>query len=253
MKFERTLQHIASLGNFIVFCKNVFYWSVRTPFRLRLLNEQFYEIGNRSIFIIVLIGSFSGMVLTFQTYAGFSTISADSFVGPIVALGLAKEMAPVFTGIILTGRCVAAMAAQLGSMKVTEQVDALEVMGIDPIQYLAVPRVWASFWMTPILSCIFLFLGNLCAWLIAVYVLGIDNYLFFSKLGTFVHYDDIFQGVLKAFAFGLIIALVGTYQGLNVRGGADGVGRATNMAVVWGMVLVLSLDFFLTTFISRIL
>lgn len=229
------------------------FWMFRRPFRFHLLFEQLYFIGNKSITIICLAGLFTGMVFCTQTYFGFKLINVDSLVGSIVAISLAKELAPVLTGLIVAGRAGSAMAAQIGSMKVTEQIDALEVMGINSIQYLAAPRVLASTIALPMLSIVFLFVGNLGGYVIGTTTLMIDEAIYFSKLSEFMVVQDIAQGVIKAFVFGYVIALIGTYFGFQVEKGAVGVGRGTNLAVIWGMVSVLILDYFLTTFLVKIL
>ena len=249
----RILYWIAGLGRFSSFVGKIIFWTYKRPFRLHLVMDQFFFIGNKSLFIILLTGTFSGMVMCYQTYFGFKLISADTFVGPVVAISLARELAPVFTGLVVAGRAGAAMAATIGSMKVTEQVDALEVMGIDSIQYLAVPRVVATTLVLPMLVVIFQFAGNWGSWLIGVKVLQIEETAYFSKLGQLMFLSDLYQGIIKAYFFAFIISTIGTYYGFNVRGGAEGVGKNTNLAVVWGMVMVLVSDFILTSFLVRLL
>lgn len=244
---------VDGLGMITLFGGRFFYWMVRRPFRFHLLMEQLYFIGNKSILIILLTGIFTGMVFCTQTYFGFKLINVDSLVGSIVAISLAKELAPVLTGLIVAGRAGSAMAAQIGSMKVTEQIDALEVMGINSIQYLAVPRIIASTLAVPMLSVLFLFIGNLGAYLVGTTTLSIDEAMFYSKLSEFMMIEDVAQGVIKAFVFGFVISVIGTYFGFQVEKGAVGVGRGTNLAVIWGMVSVLILDYFLTTFLVKIL
>ena len=244
---------VNGLGNISLFGGRFFYWTFKKPFRQHLLFEQLYFIGNKSIMIILLAGMFTGMVLATQTYFGFKLINVDSLVGAIVAISLSKELAPVLTGLIVAGRAGSAMAAQIGSMKVTEQIDALEVMGINSIQYLAVPRIIASTIALPMLSVVFLFIGNFGSWLVGTKTLMIDEALFFSKLSEFMYVSDIAQGVIKASVFGFVIAVIGTYFGFQVEKGAVGVGRGTNLAVIWGMISVLILDYFLTSFLVKIL
>lgn len=244
---------INGLGAYTKFNLSAFYWLFRSPFRLKLIFEQLHFVGNKSLFIVILTGSFTGMVMSYQTYFGFQVISGDTLVGPITALSIFKELAAVLTGLIVAGRAGAAMAAQIGTMRVTEQIDALEVMGINSIQYLVVPRVIAGFFSVPLLAIIFMLIGNFGSWLIGVKVLQIDASLYFSKLPTFVFVEDIFQGIIKAFAFGFMVTMIGCYFGYKVKGGAEGVGKGTNKAVVWGMVTVLVMDFFLTSFLIRIL
>lgn len=247
------LDLIAGLGKFANFAGKVFFWWVKPPFRIKLLFDQMYFIGNKSLFIVGLTSLFSGAVFALQMYLGIRQINMDSLVGPIVAISLAKELAPVFAGLVVAGRCGSAMAAQIGSMKVTEQLDALEVMGINAHQYLAVPRVMGAMLSMPMLCAIFMIVGNFGSWLIGVKVLGIDEVLYFQKLSDFMRMGHIVEGLIKAGAFGFLIGMIGTYHGFNVEGGAEGVGRGTNLAVVWGMVTVLVSDYFLTSFLTKVI
>ncbi len=252
--FGKTItESIEGLGKIFFFTSTFFYWVYKKPYRLRLLIEQMYFIGNKSILIILLAGSFTGMVLATQTYFGFKLINVDSLVGAITAIGLAKELAPVLTGLIVAGRAGSAMAAQIGTMKVTEQVDALEVMGINSIQYLAVPRILAATIVVPMLSAMFLFIGNVGSYIVGTSALRIDEAVYFSKLSEFMYVADVWQGIIKATVFGFVIAVIGTYFGFQVDKGAEGVGRGTNLAVIWGMISVLVLDYFLTVFLVRVL
>ena len=247
------IRSVSGLGKISQFFSRFIYWFLKPPFRHRLIFEQLYFIGNKSLFIVCLSGSFTGMVLAYQTYFGFKLISVDSLVGPVVAISMARELAPVLTGLIVAGRAGSAMAAQIGTMKVTEQIDALEVMGIDSFQYLAVPRIIAGTISLPVLSSIFLLIGNIGGWFVGTSALMIDDVLYFSKLGEFMFVEDIWQGIIKATVFGFIISLVGTYFGFNVTKGAEGVGKGTNRAVVWGMISVLTVDYFLTSFLVKVL
>jgi phospholipid/cholesterol/gamma-HCH transport system permease protein len=248
-----TIENVGGLGQIWVFALKFFYWIFKPPFRIRLFVEQFYFIGNKSLFIISLAGSFTGMVMAYQTYFGFKLINVDSLVGSVVAISLAKELAPVLSGLIVAGRAGAAMAAQIGTMKVTEQVDALEVMGIDSYQYLAVPRILAATIALPMLSIVFLFVGNVGSIVVGTVALLIDETIYLSKLSDFMFISDLMQGVIKATVFGFIIAVIGTYFGFNVTKGAEGVGKGTNLAVVWGMISVLVIDYFLTSFLVQVL
>lgn len=250
---EIVIVNVEGLGKIFKFIFEVFYWMIRPPLRIKLFFEQMNFIGNKSLFIITLAGSFTGMVMAYQTYFGFKLINVDSLVGTVTALTLAKELAPVLSGLIVAGRAGAAMAAQIGTMKVTEQVDALEVMGINSVQYLAVPRIIAGTLSLPLLTIFFQFVGNIGSFFVGTKALSIDEAMYFSKVGDFMFIGDIAQGVIKAFFFGFIISVIGTYFGFSVTKGAEGVGRGTNLAVVWGMISVLVLDYFLTSFLIRIL
>lgn len=249
----QVLSLVRGLGLFTEFAGRVFFWWVKPPLRLKLLFDQVYFIGNKSLFIIGLTSMFSGAVFALQMYLGIKAINMDSIVGPIVAISLAKELAPVFAGLVVAGRCGSAMAAQIGSMKVTEQLDALEVMGINAHQYLAVPRVVGAMLSMPMLCAVFLLVGNFGSWLVGVKVLGIDEVMYFQKLSDFMEISHILEGLIKSAVFGFLIGMIGTYHGFNVSGGAEGVGRGTNLAVVWGMVTVLVSDYFISSFLAHIL
>jgi phospholipid/cholesterol/gamma-HCH transport system permease protein len=244
---------ILGLGDFTNFTLKTIFWTFKPPLRFKLLFEQIYFIGNKSVFIIFLTSSFTGAVFAYQIYVGMKVINADSFIGPLVTIALSKELAPVLSGLVVAGRCGAAMAAQIGSMKVTEQIDALEVMGINSYQYLAVPRIIGATISLPLLSAVFLMIGYGGSWLIGVKLLGIDEITYTSKVSDFMELGMVAEGLIKATVFGYLIGIIGTYQGFNVSGGAEGVGRGTNMAVVWGMITVLVVDFFLTSFLTKIL
>lgn len=250
---EIVLKQLVGLGDFINFTLKTIFWTFKPPFRFKLLFDQIYFMGNKSVFIIFLTSIFTGAVFAFQIYLGFKAINADSFIGPIVTIALAKELAPVLSGLVVAGRCGAAMAAQIGSMKVTEQIDALEVMGINGHQYLAVPRILGAMLAMPLLSGIFLLIGYWGSWLIGVKVLQIDEIMYTQKISDFMRLGMVAEGLIKATVFGYLIGIIGTYHGFNVSGGAEGVGKGTNMAVVWGMITVLVVDFFLTSFLAKIL
>jgi phospholipid/cholesterol/gamma-HCH transport system permease protein len=250
---EKVLKHLEGLGEFINFTFKTIFWTFKPPFRLKLLFDQMYFMGNKSVFIIFLTSVFTGAVFAFQIYTGFRAINVDSFIGPIVTIALSKELAPVLSGLVVAGRCGAAMAAQIGSMKVTEQIDALEVMGINSYQYLAVPRILGATLSMPLLSGIFLLIGHTGSYLVGTKLLGIDDILYTQKISDIMNLGMIAEGLIKATVFGYLIGIIGTYQGFTVTGGAEGVGRGTNMAVVWGMITVLVVDFFLTSFLAKIL
>lgn len=250
---EFTTDILVGLGNFTNFAISIFYWTFKPPIRLKNFFEQTHFIGNKSLFIILLTSGFTGMVFAFQIHDGFEFFNVDGIVGPIVGISIAKELAPVLSGLVVAGRCGSAMAAQIGTMKVTEQVDALEVMGVSSIQYLAVPRLWATVISMPLLTAIFILVGNIGSWFVGVTVIGIDEVIYFSKVSEFMSVKMVIEGLVKATFFGALIAIIGTYFGFQVRGGAEGVGRGTNLAVVWGMIVVLVVDYFLTSVLSVIL
>lgn len=249
----RILDLVNGLGDFMNFTLRTIFWTFKPPYRFKLLFDQMYFMGNKSVFIIFLTSSFTGAVFAYQIFLGFKAFNTDSYVGPIVAIALAKELAPVLSGLVVAGRCGAAMAAQIGSMKVTEQIDALEVMGINGYQYLAVPRILAATLTMPMLSALFLLIGYAGSWIIGVKVLQIDATTYTQKISDIMDLGMVAEGLIKATVFGYLIGIIGTYQGFRVEGGAEGVGKGTNMAVVWGMITVLVVDFFLTSFLAQIL
>lgn len=250
---EKVLEFTPALGRITIYMGSCFMWLLRPPFRTKIFIKEMVFMGNKSLFIIFLTSSFSGMVFAYQIYLGFTAFSVDSFVGPIVAIAVCKELAPVLSGLVVAGRCGAAMAAEIGSMKVTEQVDALEVMGVNSIQYLAVPKIFATVVTMPMLTALYMLVANTGSYIIGTKVLGIDSVMYFAKVGDFMDLSMIAEGLIKAAVFGYLIAIVGTYQGFAVTGGAEGVGRGTNLAVVWGMIIVLVVDFFLTAILASIL
>ncbi len=253
-KLGAFILHITSaMGRITIYMYHSLLWFLRPPLRLKLFFEQMVFMGNKSLFIVFLTSSFTGAVFAYQIYLGFTAFSVDSFVGPIVAIAVCKELAPVLCGLVVAGRCGAAMAAEIGSMKVTEQVDALEVMGVNAIQYLAVPKIFATVVTMPMLAAIYMLIANTGSWLIGTKLLGIDEVIYFSKVSDFMNLKMILEGLIKAAVFGYLIAIIGTYQGFAVKGGAEGVGRGTNMAVVWGMIIVLVVDFFLTAILAKLL
>ena len=247
------LGFIEEAGKIVLFLAQAMYWLVRPPFRWNQFIKQFLFVAYESTFIVALTAVFSGMVFAIQIYFGFKVINADALVGPSTAMGLSRELAPVFTAIVVTGRAGAAMAAQLGTMRVTEQIDAMDVMGVSSIQYLITPRIVASFFALPALCSLFDLLGMLGAYITSVYLLNIDPTLFFSHLQEIVDVQDVVQGLIKAAGFGIIFSLIGTYKGYYTQGGAEAVGQSTNSAVVISLVMVLVSDYFMTLIIRAFL
>lgn len=221
----------------------------KPPYRFEEVIKHMEFIGNKSILIIILTGSFTGMALAYQIYLGFSIVNATNLVAPTVALGITKELGPVLTGLIVAARAGGAMAARLGTMRVNEQIDAMEVMGIDPKQYLVAPRIIAAFITMPLLCGVFDFVAMLGAYLLGTGVLGLDEAIFWDKVQQWLGPGDINEGLLKAAVFGLTFSAICTYKGFHTRGGAKGVGEATNSGVVNSMVLIIVINFFMTNLI----
>jgi len=226
-------------------------WMVRPPYRLRLLFQAMEFVGVGSLFIVLLTGLFTGAVFALQGAVAFRMFNAESLVGSTVAISLARELSPVLTGLMVTGRAGSGIATELGSMRVTEQIDALYTMAVNPVQYLVVPRFLAGLIMVPALSVLFTFVGMIGAYFVGVVLLNIDKGVFIGKTKWFVDPDDLTDGLVKAFVFGGILTLVGCYKGFYASGGARGVGIATTQAVVYGSVFILVADYFLTAIMFK--
>ena len=227
-----------------------FFLAFRRPFRVRSLLRQMSEIGVGSFVIIAITGFFTGAVFTLQSNLAFRMFGAEGFTGSTVALSLTRELSPVLTALMVTGRSGSGIAAEIGTMRVTEQIDALKVMGVHPIQYLVTPRVLAGLIMTPCLTMTYNVIGMTGSWLVGVRYLRIDNNVFWSRVWEYVDPDDILNGLIKAACFGLILTVVGCYKGFHASGGAKGVGRATTRAVVIASVSVLISDYFITSLLE---
>ena len=241
---------ITETGNVFIFGYQAVMVALKPPFRWGELFIHMEFIGNKSVQIIGLSGLFTGMALSLQIYLGFKIVNATSLVGPTVALGVFRELGPVLTGLIVAARAGGAMAARLGSMRVTEQIDALEVMGVNPIQYLVSPRIVAAVLVMPLLCAIYDFVAMAGCWVIAVKMLGLDNATFWFRTESWLKPYHIYEGLFKAAVFGLFFSVICTRRGYYTKGGAEGVGAATNEGVVTSMVMIIVLDFFVTNAIT---
>jgi phospholipid/cholesterol/gamma-HCH transport system permease protein len=236
-----------AFGSISTMCMVTVYWAFRRPFRLGAIFQQMDFIGVKSLWVVVATGLTTGMVLALQSYTAFRMFSSESLVGATVALSMTRELGPVLTALMVTGRAGSAIAAELGSMRVTEQIDALTVMALNPIKYLVVPRVIASLIMLPILTVIADFTGIIGSYFVGVKLLGIDEGMFMARMTKYLDLDDIYNGLAKAACFGVILGAVSCYKGFNTRGGAQGVGRATTEAVVMSSITILVADYVLTS------
>ena len=232
---------VADLGRFAIFCGHVFRWLFTSVPQWRLLGPQFFHIGVQSLPVILITGAFVGMVLAVQSYFHFEAIGRGAWSGPVINLSILKELGPVLAGIMLAGRVGGALAAELGTMKVTEQIDAMRAIGADPIRHLVVPRFIATFLLIPFLTIYCDFIGILGAYLVTAGY-GVDKYEYWLKSAQAIENWDIFAGVLKATFFGASIALISCYKGFQSRQGAEGVGRAATEAFVASFVAILMLD-----------
>lgn len=236
---------LISLGMFTVFAGRLLYWLLVSLPRWDTLMPNLYQVGVRSLPVVALTGTFIGMVLSVQSYAQFRQLGLETRLGAVINLSLVRELGPVLAATMLAGRIGSAMAAELGTMRVTEQIDALSVMGVNPIKYLVVPRFLACFFMIPILTVMADFMGVCGGFFYSVIILGIDSFHYLENSSVFVTGFDLISGIAKSVFFGGAIALVSCYQGFNSEGGAEGVGKAATSSFVYSFVSILILDLFL--------
>jgi phospholipid/cholesterol/gamma-HCH transport system permease protein len=222
------------------------WYAIRPPYQLGLVLEEIESIGIRSLTVVNVIALFTGMVLALQTAYALSRFGAKGFIGVVVAISLVREIGPVFTGIMVAGRVGSGIAAEIGSMKVTEQIDAIRVMGANPVKKLVVPKLIAAIVALPLLTVVADILGILGGLFISVMELQVNSYYYFTTILDTIALQDVASGIGKTFFFGLIIAVVGCHQGMTTTGGTVGVGRATTSTVVISSILILVSDFFLT-------
>ena len=234
-------------GRIMLLLFSAIAWMFRPPYRFRVLFKQMEFVGVNSIIVVLITGAFTGMVFALQSYYGFRMFGGESLVGATVALGVTRELGPVFTALMVTGRVGSAMAAELGTMKVTEQIDALHTMSVNPVHYLVMPRIVAAIVMLPVLTVVSDFIGIVGGYFVGVELLNINSGIFVAKIVEFVDLGDIYNGLIKAACFGLILSLIGCYKGIETTGGAEGVGKATTQSVVLSSVTIFISDYFLTS------
>jgi phospholipid/cholesterol/gamma-HCH transport system permease protein len=234
------------MGRFFQLVGRIFAWTPRPPYDWRELLRQMVKVGVNSVPVVFLTALFTGMVLALQTFSVLRRFNAESFVGSLVALSMVRELSSVLSGLIVAGRAGSAMGAELGTMRVTEQIDALEVMATDPAHYLAVPRVWATTIMLPLLVVMGNGVGIMGGYIVAVVLMGANPVSYLDKSFQYMDSRDLFSGVIKAAVFGFLLAAIGCQQGFYTTGGAEGVGKSTTAAVVVASIAILISDFFLT-------
>lgn len=243
---RRVVETAGTIGAATLFLLSGLAHCVRRPFRFLLTLEQLHFIGNRSLTIVVLTGAFTGLVLVLQGYNALSRFGAEQMVGSLVSLSLVRELAPVLGALMVTARAGSAIAATLGNMRVTEQIDALKTMAIDPISYLVAPRLLAGVIVGPMLTALFTLTGLLVAQQFAVHMLGMEASIFNSAVQSSIDWSDVREGLIKSLVFSVLLTWIGCYRGYHARGGAQGVGQATTQAVVETSVWVLAMDYMLT-------
>jgi phospholipid/cholesterol/gamma-HCH transport system permease protein len=221
------------------------------PYEIRNTFKQMLEIGVRSLPVVLITAIFTGMVFALQTYTGFKRFGAEGLVGTVVALSMTRELGPVLTGLIVAGRAGAAMAAELGTMRVTEQIDALETLATNPVKYLIVPRFVAGLFMLPALAIVADITGITGGYFVTVGLFKTSSIVYWKRTWDYLEISDIFNGLIKSGFFGASIALISCYKGFYTRGGAEGVGKATTGAVVLSSMTILISDYYLSAWLFR--
>ena len=240
------LRFLEAAGRLTLFALTAVAHFVRPPIYPRLIGRQMIEIGYYSLPVVGLTAIFTGMVLALQSYTGFSRFSAESAIPNVVIISITRELGPVLAGLMVAGRVGAAMAAEIGTMRVTEQIDALDTLATNPFKYLIAPRLIAGFTMMPILVLIADIIGVFGGYVVSIYKLGFNPHVYLKNTIDFMEVQDVVSGLVKASVFGFLVTLMGCYHGYNSKGGAQGVGAATTNAVVSASILILSFNYFIT-------
>lgn len=246
------VQGLTTLGDISLFTFQMFVWMFTVRPKRETLMPNFYAVGVLSLPVVALTGTFIGMVLAIQSYHQFKSIGMETRLGAVINMSLVRELGPVLAATMLAGRVGSAMAAVLGTMRVTEQIDALVSMGANPIHYLVVPRFLACMLLIPALTVMADFMGIVGGYFYSVVVLGIDHAQYLQKSRDFVGGFDLFSGVFKSVFFGATIAIVSCYRGFHCQPGAEGVGRAATAAFVQSFVMILALDIVLNLFLDGV-
>jgi len=246
----RLVAQLMGVGQFTIFLVRAIACSVTTPIKLGRIIEQLWFIGWRSMPVICLTGAFTGMVLALQGYPSLRRLGSEALLGPLVSLSLITELGPVLSALMVAGRAGSAITAKIGIMRINDQIDAIELMGLNPVRYLVVPNLIAFLIAMPVLAVVFDVIAIFGAYLVGVRVLGMDGSAFFGEMSNYVVLHDVVGGIYKSMSFGVLIAWVCCYKGFNSRFGAEGVSAATTQAVVGSSVLVLICDYFITSLIN---
>jgi phospholipid/cholesterol/gamma-HCH transport system permease protein len=240
------LGFLAAAGRLVIFAGMTLATAFSPPFYLRAILRQMVDIGYFSLPVVGLTAIFTGMVLALQSYTGFSRFAAESAVATVVVLSVTRELGPVIAGLMVAGRVGAAMAAEIGTMRVTDQIDALTTLSTDPLRYLVLPRLIAGLVTLPLLVAVADIIGVFGGYLVAVYKFGFNPAAYLARTQQYLETSDVVSGLIKAAVFGFIVALMGCYHGYYSRGGAQGVGQATTSAVVSASILILFFDYAIT-------
>ncbi|MEW5745767.1 MAG: MlaE family lipid ABC transporter permease subunit [Nitrospirota bacterium] len=244
----RALSTVRMMGSMFTFLVESFTLIVVPPFKFNLLLRQIRFLGTKSLVVILLTGAFTGMVLAIQLFYTLRKFGSDALLGPAVALSLIRELGPVLSALMVTGRAGSALTAEIGIMKISEQIDVFTTMALNPLRYLSVPNIVAGIITFPLLAAVFDFVGIYGGYLVGVELLGMSSGTYFSQMELFIGMDDIRQGIYKSVSFGIIVTWVACYKGFHTDDtgyGAEGVSKATTEAVVMASILILIWDYFL--------
>lgn len=243
---RRTGSFVADVGKVLIFLWQTLRWTFSSPFYAKNVMKQMEQIGFNSVPVVLTTALSTGMVLALQSYTGFKRFGAETLIGTVVSLSMTRELGPVLTGLMVAGRAGAAMAAELGTMRVTEQIDALSTLATNPMKYLVVPRFIASTIMMFFLAALGMMIGIIGGYFVGVKVLGTNPSIYIDNSINYTEVSDIWYGLIKSLVFGAVVGLIGCYKGFTTQGGAEGVGKATTGAVVVSCMLILILDYFLS-------
>jgi phospholipid/cholesterol/gamma-HCH transport system permease protein len=245
---DKAVGFIRYIGGIAIFTREILFWLVHPPFRVRYAIRQAEKIGASSLPIVSLVSLFTGMVLALQSAYQMQKIQAEMYIASLVALSMIRELGPVLTALIVAGRCGAAITAEIGTMKVTEQIDALETLATNPINYLVVPRFWALIVSLVVLTIYADFIGIVGGYIVGVYKLHIPHHTYVKMTFDPLTQSDVRNGLYKSFVFAVVICIISCFEGMRATEGAEGVGKATTSSVVRSFVLVIVCDCLLTAF-----
>jgi len=236
-----------SIGGMCLFLINAFFYIFIPPLKFRLILKQIRFFGNKSLVVILLTGAFTGMVLGLQVFYTLRKFGSEALLGPAVALSLVRELGPVLSALMVTGRAGSALTAEIGIMRITEQIDAIIAMALNPIRYLIVPNIVAAIIVFPLLGAIFNLVGIYSGYIVGVKMLGLSKGTYFGQIENFLTMEDIRIGTIKSLFFGLLVAWICCWKGYTAKYGAEGVSKATTEAVVLSSIMILILDYFIGT------
>jgi len=240
------------MGEFSILAGRTFKGFFQKPWEGKIFLQELEEIGLRTLPVVSLTAAFGGLVFGLQSYYGFHKyigMGTEAYGGPIIAIGLVRELIPILVGLMVAGRVGSSMAAEIGTMRITEQIDALFTLGADSVRYLVAPRTAAAFFMLPCLTLFGDLIGVLCAQFYNVVLMGVNGTVYWRNTLMYLDLWDVGSGLIKAAVFGVLIAIIGCWQGLDTEGGAEGVGRATTRAVVMASISILITNFFMSKFL----